>query len=67
MSHDFVLDRPDNLGEFNRFYWVIYCRRCGYVSAFGNDIAERSIMRQENLPPECLPSPTSLPLQEQKT
>lgn len=49
-NHEFVLDRPHHeIGH----RWVLYCKHCGYVSAYGNDTIELARERREKLPQYC--------------
>lgn len=48
MLHDYVYERGHD-----QFRWIIYCRHCGYVSAYGNDPNETRDRRQVNLPAVC--------------
>lgn len=52
-AHDFVFQAivPDS-----PYHWVIFCRRCGYVSAYGNESQDKEMAkrRRDGLPESCI-------------
>lgn len=66
MSHNYVFQRcvPET-HEAARFYWVIFCTKCGHVAYFGNNTTVSNERMQADLPRPCAPpqpeDPTEVP------
>lgn len=56
--HNYVWQRcvPED-SPLARFYWVIFCTKCGHVAYFGNNSEVSNEKMQANLPRPCCPSP----------
>jgi hypothetical protein len=47
--HDVVLDRAQE-----KYYWVLYCKRCGYIFEYGNDTDIMREQRRQERPTSCI-------------
>lgn len=52
--HDYVLER---IISNDNYRWVIFCRKCGHVSFYGNATNEQINVMQADLPRLCSPKP----------
>jgi hypothetical protein len=50
----------------NEYFWVVFCRKCGYIAGYGNDSRDVRAERQRNLPISCIEPAAALPSNTRK-